>query len=120
MIENNFYSQEFHWPYESYNIGNFELEDGGVIPNCQIAYTTHGVLNEQKDNAILVTTWYSGTSKIIEQIYIGEEHAIDPSKNFIIVTNLIGGGLSSSPHNTHPPGLNSLNSLMKILRESKL
>jgi len=103
MIQNNFYTQEFHGPYELYDLGDFQLEDGGVIPNCQIAYTTHGKLNEQKDNAILVTTWYSGTTKIMEQIYIGEEHALDPSKYFIILINLIGGGLSSSPHNTPPP-----------------
>ena len=45
-------------------------------------------LNAAKDNAILVPTWYSGTSKIIEQAYIGEGR--DPDKYFIVVVNQIG------------------------------
>ncbi len=63
-------------------------------------------LNAAKDNAILIPTWYSGTSKIMEQVYVGEGgHALDPSKYFIIIINQIGNGLSTSPHNTpHPMG----------------
>jgi homoserine O-acetyltransferase/O-succinyltransferase len=57
-----------------------------------------------KSNAILVPTWYSGTSKIIEQVYVGQGRALDPEKYFIIIVNQIGNGLSSSPHNTPPPG----------------
>jgi homoserine O-acetyltransferase len=29
-----------------------------------------GKTNASKDNAILVPTWYSGTNKIMEQVYI--------------------------------------------------
>jgi len=93
MIDNEYYSQGIHGPYELYNLGDFQLEEGGVIPNCQIAYNT----------AILVTAWYSGTTKIMEDIYIGDNHALDPSKYFIILINQIGGGLSSSPHNSPSP-----------------
>ena len=102
MIENNYYSQENHGPYEMYNIGNVELEEGGIIPNCQLAYVTFGEPNEAKDNAILIPTWYSGTNKIMES-YIGKGRALDPDKYFIIIINQIGSGLSSSPHNSLPP-----------------
>ncbi|MEO8630978.1 MAG: alpha/beta fold hydrolase, partial [Betaproteobacteria bacterium] len=85
-------------------IGNLELEEGGTIRECKLAYATFGKLNAAKDNAILVPTWYSGSNKIIEQIYIGSGRALDPEKYFIIVVNQIGGGLSSSPHNTPAPG----------------
>jgi homoserine O-acetyltransferase/O-succinyltransferase len=54
-------------------------------------------------NAILIPTWYSGTSKIIEQVFIGERRALDPSRYFIIIVNQIGNGLSTSPHNTPAP-----------------
>jgi len=54
------------------------------------------MLNAAKDNAILVPTWYSGTSKIMEQVYIGNGRALDPAKYFIIVVNQIGNGLSTS------------------------
>jgi homoserine O-acetyltransferase len=50
-----------------------------------------------------VTTWYKGTSKIVEEVYIGQGRALDPDKYFIVVVNQIGSGLSSSPHNTSEP-----------------
>src|ERR1700759_5135596 len=103
MSKNAYYSQEAHGPYELIGIRDLELEEGGHIPNCQLAVATHGALNAAKDNAILVPTWYSGTSKIMEQVYIGNGRALDPAKYFIIVVNQIGNGLSTSPHNSGGP-----------------
>ena len=100
MIDNSYYSQDVHGPYELHDIGNLELEEGGTIRDCKLAYATFGNLNAAKDNAILIPTWYSGTSKIMEQVFIGQGRALDPDKYFIIVVNQIGGGLSTSPHNT--------------------
>jgi homoserine O-acetyltransferase len=103
MIDNPYYSQTLHGPYETYDLGNFALEDGGTIRGCQLAYATFGRLNAAKDNAVLITTWFSGTSKIMEQVYTGPGRAIDPAKHFIVIVNQIGNGLSSSPHNTPFP-----------------
>lgn len=103
MKKNNYYSQENHGPYQLFNLGDFQLEDGGTIKNCQIAYSTFGELNTNKDNAILITTWYSGTSKIMEQAYLGKGRAIDPANYFIIIANQIGNGLSTSPANATSP-----------------
>ncbi|MGM8365609.1 alpha/beta fold hydrolase [Virgibacillus sp. W0181] len=102
MIHNDFYTQENHGPYEFYSLGNFTLEEGGTIPDCQLAYRTLGNLNERKDNVIVIPTWYSGTSKDLEA-YIGEDRALNPEKYFIIIINQIGNGLSSSPHNSPEP-----------------
>ena len=104
MIDNSYYSQDIHGPYELYDIGNLELEEGDTICACKLAYATFGKLNAAKDNAILIPTWYSGTNKIMEQVYIGQGRALDPGKYFIVVVNQIGNGLSTSPHNTPPPG----------------
>jgi homoserine O-acetyltransferase len=103
MLSNGYYSQDVHGPYELYDIGNLVLEEGGTIRGCQLAYATFGTLDARRDNAILVPTWYSGTNKIIEQVFIGKGHALDPDKYFIVVVNQIGGGLSTSPHNTPAP-----------------
>ncbi|MFL5251351.1 MAG: alpha/beta fold hydrolase [Rhodopila sp.] len=103
MIENSYYSQEAHGPYELHDIGNLELEEGATIRGCKLAVATFGSLNAARDNAILIPTWYSGTNKIMEQVYIGKGRALDPDKYFIIVINQIGNGLSTSPHNTPPP-----------------
>lgn len=99
MIENPFYSHEFHGDYELVRIGRLELEEGGVIPDCQLAVATWGQLNEAKDNAILIPTWYSGTHQIWREVYIGPDHALNPELYFIVSINQIGSGLSTSPHN---------------------
>ncbi|MBD0323015.1 MAG: alpha/beta fold hydrolase, partial [Aldersonia sp.] len=99
MIDNPFYSHEFHGDYELISVGQLELEDGGTIPDCQLAVATFGELNAAKDNAILIPTWYSGTHQIWRDVYIGSEHALNPEQYFIICVNQIGSGLSTSPHN---------------------
>jgi homoserine O-acetyltransferase len=103
VADHPFYSQALHGPFETYALGDFVLEDGGTLPECQLAYATFGTLSPARDNAILVTTWFSGTSKIMEQAYIGPGRALDPGKYFIIVVNQIGNGLSTSPHNARAP-----------------
>jgi homoserine O-acetyltransferase len=103
MTDNPYYSQDLHGPWHVFEPGKFVLEDGGCIPELKLAYAVHGKLNAARDNAILVPTWYSGTSKVMEQLYIGAGHALDPDKYCIIVVNQIGSGLSSSPHNTPAP-----------------
>ncbi len=103
MFDNNYYTPEIHGDYCVHSIGDLALEEGETIRDCKLAYKTFGRLNESRSNAILVTTWYAGTSEIMEDVYIGEGHALDPTKYFIIVINQIGNGLSSSPHNTPAP-----------------
>lgn len=98
MIDNPYYTNEFHGDFERISIGQLDLEEGGSIPDCQLAVATFGTLNEAKDNAILVTTWYSGTHQIFRDVYIGPEHALNPDSYFIVVIDQIGSGLSTSPH----------------------
>lgn len=99
MIDNPFYTPDFHGEYELISIGRLDLEEGGSIPDCRLAVATFGSLNAARDNAVLVTTWYSGTHQIWRDVYIGHEHALDPERYFIVVVNQIGSGLSTSPHN---------------------
>lgn len=100
MIENSFYSADVQGPYQTASIGRLELEEGGVIDDCWLAYATAGELNEDRSNAILIPTWYSGTHSTWFEHYIGEDHALDPSRYFIICINQIGNGMSVSPFNT--------------------
>ncbi|MBL8481948.1 MAG: alpha/beta fold hydrolase [Rhodocyclaceae bacterium] len=96
---NSYYSQENHGPFETISVGRLELEEGGVLDDCTLAVATYGELNANKTNAILIPTWYSGSSKIMEQAYIGRGRALDPQRYFIMVVNQIGNGLSLSPSN---------------------
>ncbi|MDL9936606.1 alpha/beta fold hydrolase [Gordonia sp. ABSL1-1] len=103
MIENPYYSHEFHGDYDLISVGELQLEEGGTIPDCQLAVATFGTLNAAKDNAILIPTWYSGTHQIWRDVYIGPDHALNPDKYFIVCVDQIGSGLSTSPHNAGGP-----------------
>lgn len=102
-IDNAYYGQEGHGPYELISVGDLPLEEGGTLKDCRLAVATLGKLNAAKDNAILVPTWYSGTNKLLEQVYTGPGRALDPDKYFIVIVNQIGNGLSTSPHNSADP-----------------
>ena len=103
MYENSYYSEELHGPFEFFDAGDFELEDGGCVRGLKLAYAIHGELNAAKDNAVLMPSWYSGTSKIMEDLFVGAGRALDPARHCIIIVNQIGNGISSSPHNTPAP-----------------
>jgi hypothetical protein len=62
MIANPCYSQQGHGPYELYNIGDLDPEEGGTLRDCQLAVVTHGKLNAAKDNAILVPPVHAAAS----------------------------------------------------------
>ena len=104
-LDNPFYTAEAQGDYELVGLGRFELEEGGVIEDLQLAVATYGTLNEAKDNVVLVPTWFSGTHATWWQVYIGEGRALDPSRYFIVVVNQIGNGLSTSPHTTQDPSI---------------
>ncbi|MCG3418223.1 alpha/beta fold hydrolase [Oceanobacillus jordanicus] len=88
--------------FEIYNLGDVTLQSGVILPNAFLAYKTYGTLNEKKDNVILYPTAF-GDQHVNNEWLIGEEMALDPQKYFIIVPNLLGNGLSSSPSNTPEP-----------------
>ncbi len=98
VIDNAFYTPEVQGAYRMHPLGGFDLEEGGHIPDLQMAYATYGELNAARDNAVLVPTWFSGTHATWEQVYIGPGRALDPGRWFIVVVNQIGNGLSTSPH----------------------
>ena len=52
---------------------------------------------------MLVPSWYTRTHDDSETFMLGEGRALDPTKYFIILTNLLANGLSSSPSNSPPP-----------------
>lgn len=88
--------------YEIFDLGDLVLQGGATIRDCKLAYKTFGTLNAAKDNVIVYPTWYSGQHDANEWL-IGPGMALDPATQFIIIPNMIGNGLSSSPSNTPEP-----------------
>lgn len=88
--------------YEIFDLGDVELQSGTTLPNAFLAYQTYGELNDKKDNVIIYPTAF-GDQHIQNEWLIGNGMALDPQKYFIIIPNLLGNGLSSSPSNTAAP-----------------
>lgn len=103
LVSEAYYSQSVHGPFETFELGDFQLESGEKLRGARLAYATFGSLAADRSNAILFPSWYSGTSKILELAYVGLGRALDPSKYFIILVNQLGNGLSTSPSNTPDP-----------------
>ena len=80
-------------------MGDFKLESGELIKDFSISYVTHGKLNANKSNAILMLTAISGNHHRLD-FMIGPGKALDPDKYFIICTDAIGNGLTTSPSNS--------------------
>jgi homoserine O-acetyltransferase/O-succinyltransferase len=91
-----------HHDYEIYDLGDVKLQSGATIRDCKLAYKTFGVMNAKKDNVVVYPTWYSGQHYDNEWL-IGSGMALDPANYFVIIPNMLGNGLSSSPSNTPEP-----------------
>jgi len=83
-------------PHQLYGEGDLKLESGEAIKDFSISYVTHGKLNEKKSNAILMVTAVGGNHHRID-FMIGPGKALDPDKYFIICTDAIANGLTTSP-----------------------
>jgi homoserine O-acetyltransferase len=87
-----------------FKIENFQLQCGVVLPEAQVVYQTYGELNSDRTNAILYPTSYGAQHPDIEWL-IGADGILDPTRWFIIIINMFGNGLSSSPSNCENCGL---------------
>src|SRR4051795_3491509 len=90
-------------PHQTFNEGDLKLESGEAIRDFSISYVTHGTLNADKSNAILMVTAISGNHHRID-FMIGPGKALDPDKYFIVCTDAIGNGLTTSPSNSKLQG----------------
>ena len=84
---------------EVFFAGDINLQSGQQLNDARLCYATYGNLNESGDNAILIPTYYTGKHSNNEAFF-GPDRAIDTNRYFVVVPNLFGNGLSSSPSNT--------------------
>jgi homoserine O-acetyltransferase len=86
-------------PHQTYAMGDLPLESGEVMKDFVISYVTHGTLNAAKSNAILMVTALTGNHHRLD-FMIGPGKALDTTKYFVIATDAIGNGLTTSPSNS--------------------
>jgi homoserine O-acetyltransferase/O-succinyltransferase len=86
----------------SFHAGNVVLRSGITLPDVELVYETHGRLSAARDNVVVFPTCYDGTHEDNEFL-IGPGRALDPERWFVVVPNMLGNGLSTSPSNAPEP-----------------
>ncbi len=92
------FADDAAFPQRFADLGACETMSGTSIADCRIGYRTAGTLNEDRSNAVLVPTWFTGISEGL--LFLANPEAIDPSTYFIIFADAIGNGVSISPSNS--------------------
>ncbi len=83
----------------------FELENGAILPEIQIAYHTYGTLNATKDNVVWVCHALTGNSEATDwwSGLVGEDKYLNPAQYFIVCANMLGSHYgSTSPISIDP------------------
>ena len=81
-----------------FELGDIELSSGAVLKEARLAYATFGTLDAGRHNAVLFPTYYTGTHHDNAQL-VQAGRALDPARWFVVIPNLFGNGVSSSPSN---------------------
>lgn len=84
--------------YQEFVIPDFRLQSGIVLDEAVLAYKTYGSLNRDRSNVILYPTSYGAQHMDIDWL-VGPDRILDSSKYFVVIPNMFGNGLSSSPSN---------------------
>jgi homoserine O-acetyltransferase len=94
-----------HWPdqppHQIADLGEFEFEGGGKVPNLRMSYVTHGTLNAAKDNAILFQHGFAANHHLFDHM-IGPGRPLDTDKYFIICPDSLGATQTTFEHSSSP------------------
>ncbi len=81
-----------------FSLKDFSLQCGETLSEAQLAYKTFGSLNADRSNVILYPTSFGAHHSDIDWL-IGPDRILDSNRYFIVIPNMFGNGLSSSPSN---------------------
>jgi homoserine O-acetyltransferase/O-succinyltransferase len=89
-----------NWPTQHgvFDCGDLTLQSGMRIPSARLSWKAHGTLSAARDNVIVYPTSYGAQHPDLEWL-IGPDKILDPTRWFIVIADMFGNGLSSSPSN---------------------
>lgn len=87
---------------QKFELGNIKLQCEVTLNDAVLAYETYGTLNQARTNVVVVNTSFGAQHYDFEWL-IAPGKALDPDKYFIVIVNLFGNGLSTSPSNVKMP-----------------
>jgi homoserine O-acetyltransferase/O-succinyltransferase len=85
---------------DRFTFKTFEFQCGVSMNDVEVVYQTYGELNSDRSNVILYPTSYGAQHSDIDWL-IRPDGILDPTKWFIVIPNMFGNGLSTSPSNSN-------------------
>lgn len=85
--------------YDVFHAGDVVLGSGETFGDMRLVYRTYGELSPARDNAILYPTSFGAQHQEVDWL-IEPGSILDPRQHFIVIADLFGNGLSSSPSNS--------------------
>ena len=82
-----------------FQAGDVVLQSGAVLPDARLSWKAHGTLSAARDNVIIYPTSYGAQHPDLAWL-IGADSVLDPTRWFIVICDMFGNGLSSSPSDT--------------------
>jgi homoserine O-acetyltransferase/O-succinyltransferase len=85
-----------------FSVDTFRFEGGVTVPHITMAYATFGRRNAARDNAIVAPSHWMIDHHGYDA-FLSRGHALDTTRYFVVTTEMLGNGVSSSPSNTPEP-----------------
>ena len=95
-------SQNEGLDHQVFDLGDVQLQSGMTSANTQLVYKTYGKLAPDKSNVIVCPTPFGGRHINLEPSVV-PGRPLDPTKYFIVIINMFGNGLSTSPSHSPSP-----------------
>ena len=64
--------------HKIFELGDFSMQKGSVLPSAKLGYATVGTLNDARDNVVVCPTWFTATPADTAFWMTGAERALDP------------------------------------------
>ncbi|KAG8897187.1 homoserine O- acetyltransferase [Tulasnella sp. 403] len=88
-----------------HTVQSFRLDSGRVLRDVPVAYKTWGLLNNTRDNVMIICHAFTGSADVEDWwgLLMGVGKAFDPSRFFIVCLNVLGSPYgSASPITVNP------------------
>lgn len=89
-----------------HSIGSYTLQSGRVLPEVEVAYVTHGTLDADGRNAILVTHGFTSGPSMLASDHptaegswaplLGPGQPLDTDRYFIVCSNMLGSAFGTT------------------------
>ena len=108
------------WPTQqgTFDAGDIVLQNGAHLTSARLSWKAHGTLSPARDNVVVYPTSYGARHPDLEWL-IGPGKILDPLRWFIVIPDMFGNGLSSSPSNTPDyPTMVTIHDIVQVQRNA--